>query len=373
MSNQNKFTWTDKLKDWLASSTDEEMKKFVSEHGLQLESVSRYRRKLRAKKKDPKTDLGEVKAFIRKGRVSVTEIANHFKVCPDEALKLIQKLQEGHTLLEVVDDKVSISKDIAPSTEPFTIDFRKHVEEVTPIGCIADTHIGSKYERLDALNNFYDRCVEAGVTQVYLAGNVIEGESRFNKFDIYVSGFQAQVENFIKKFPQRDGITTYFITGDDHEGWYVQRENIDVGQIIELKAREAGREDLVYIGHVERDIEFVQKNGSSVFRVIHAGGGSSYAWSYTSQKYAEMLAGGEKPSFVLVGHYHKFDWSYPREVHVLQPGSFKSQDTWMRKKKLQSIVGGCIVWLRQCDLGPFTSVKVEFFPYYDEAFYTHKW
>jgi len=247
------------------------------------------------------------------------------------------------------------------------------VEVVTPIGFIADTHIGSKYERLDALNNFYDRCVQLRVKQVFVAGNIIEGDSRFNTFSTYVRGVNDQTKNFIEKFPYRRGITTYFITGDDHEGWYIQRDNLNIGEYIELKANDSGRKDLIYIGHLERDIEFTQTKGSSIVRVIHAGGGSAYAISYTSQKYVESLQGGEKPAVVVIGHFHKFDWSYPREVHCIQPASFKDQDDWMRKKRIQSIVGGCICWLRQCDLGHFTSVKVEFFPYFDKKFYTHQW
>jgi UDP-2,3-diacylglucosamine pyrophosphatase LpxH len=345
-----------------------ELTQVYKDKGFTKSSVNK-----RLKRHSGGIDQGHLMALIRKGKVSVSEVANHFRVCPAEAIEAIKKLQEGHVLLEVVDDEVSLGSSIRPSDEPFVIDWRKHKETLTPVAFIADTHIGSKYERLDALNNFYDRCVEQGVKQVYLAGNLIEGDAKFNTFDRYVSGFNDQMLNFLEKFPQRKGITTYFLTGDDHEGWYVQRENINVGETIQLKAREMGRTDLVYIGHVERDIEFKQDKGSCIVRVIHAGGGSSYALSYTSQKYVESLQGGEKPALVVVGHFHKFDYCYPREVHVIQPGSFKDQDTWMRKKRLQSIVGGCIVHLRQCDLGYFTSVKVEFFPYFDKKFYIYKW
>ena len=320
-----------------------------------------------------KIDMGLLMALIRKDKVSIDEVANHFKVSPNEAMQAIKQLQKGRVLLNVEQDTISLGKQVRPVDEPFVIDFRKHVEVVTPIGFIADTHIGSKYERLDALNNFYDRCVQLGVKQVFVAGNIIEGDSRFNTFSTYVRGVNDQTKNFIEKFPYRRGITTYFITGDDHEGWYIQRDNLNIGEYIELKANDSGRKDLIYIGHLERDIEFTQANGSSIVRVIHAGGGSAYAISYTSQKYVESLQGGEKPAVVVIGHFHKFDWSYPREVHCIQPASFKDQDDWMRKKRIQSIVGGCICWLRQCDLGHFTSVKVEFFPYFDKKFYTHQW
>jgi len=72
--------------------------------------------------------------------------------------------------------------------------------------------------------------------------------------------------------------------------------------MIEDEAKRNGRNDLIFIGHMERDIEYKQAKGSSIIRVIHAGGGSAYAVSYTSQKYVESLQGGEKPQIVLVGH-----------------------------------------------------------------------
>jgi hypothetical protein len=34
--------------------------------------------------------------------------------------------------------------------------------------------------------------------------------------------------------------------------------------------------------------------------------------------------GGEKPSVLLIGHYHKFEYCYPREVHVVQTGCFSA-------------------------------------------------
>ena len=369
-----KFEWTDELKDWIVASSDDELQEFVNENGLKYESVSRFRRKLRGKNKEGKeTDLGSLKAFLRGNKVSVTEIANHFNICPDEAVKLIKKLQEGHTLLDIVEDKVSLTSDIRVTDDSFVIDQRKATEKEFCIGFTADNHIGSKYERMDALEDLFDRFVDRGMTQVYQGGNMIDGEARFNKFDIYVHGIEDQIANFVQKWPQRDGVVTHFVTGDDHEGWYVQREHINIGQKIEDEAIRAGRTDLIHLGYMERDIEFTQPKGSSRVRVIHAGGGSSYATSYTSQKYVESLQGGEKPAVVLVGHFHKLDYAYPREVHVIQMGCTEDQTPFMRKKRLQAHVGGGVLWLTQNEYGIFTSVKVEFFTYFDRKFYEYKW
>ena len=350
--------------------------------GWNAESVRKWgsRNKMPHKKLNVQTrprkgevDLGKLKALIKKNKLSVVEVANYFDCSPAKAKEAILRLQAGHTVLEVLDDKVSLGSDLRTTDQPYVIDNKKHKETEFAIGFTADNHLCSKYERLDVLESLFDRFADAGVTDVYQGGNMIDGEARFNKFDIHKYGVEDQVAYFVEKWPQRPGITTHFVTGDDHEGWYVQREHINIGQKIEDEAKRAGREDLHHLGYMERDIEFVQSKGSSRLRVIHAGGGSSYATSYTSQKYVESLQGGEKPSIVLVGHFHKFDWCYPREVHVIQMGCTEDQTPFMRKKRLQAHLGGGIIWLTQNELGIFTSVKVQWFGYFNKGYYEYVW
>lgn len=350
--------------------------------GWNAESVRKWgsRNKMPHKKNNVQTrprkgevDLGKLKALIKKNKLSVVEVADYFDVAPARAREAILRLQQGHTVLEMVDDKVCLGTELRTTEQPYVIDQRKNTEVEFCIGFTADNHLNSKYERNDVLEDMFDRFVDAGVTDVYQGGNMIDGEARFNKFDIFNHGVEDQVAYFVQAWPHREGITTHFVTGDDHEGWYVQREHINIGQLIEDRAKDAGRTDLHHLGYMERDIEFTQPKGSSRLRVIHAGGGSSYATSYTSQKYVESLQGGEKPSIVLVGHFHKLDYAYPREVHVIQMGCTQDQTPFMRKKRIQAHVGGGILWLTQNELGIFTSVKVQFFTYFDRKFYEYKW
>ena len=115
------------------------------------------------------------------------------------------------------------------------------------------------------------------------------------------------------------------------------------------------------------------KKHSSTIRVIHTGGGSTYATSYTSQKYAESLQGGEKPRVVLVGHYHKLSFDYCREIYMIQCGATQDQTPFMRKKKIQSHLGGCIVELHQDNDGIINRCKAEFITFFDKKFYKYEW
>jgi len=55
------------------------------------------------------------------------------------------------------------------------------------------------------------------------------------------------IEYFLENYPKRDGIQTWFISGDDHEGWWTQREGVDVGKMIIERQEEFNRNDLVYL------------------------------------------------------------------------------------------------------------------------------
>ena len=102
---------------------------------------------------------------------------------------------------------------------------------------------------------------------------------------------------------------------------------------------------------------------------MHPGGGSAYAISYTAQKIVESLQGGEKPHFMLLGHYHKFNQGYPREVHTVQGGTTQDQTPFMRKQKIQAHVGFCIIRFHQAETGEINRFNVEWVPFYDKGFY----
>jgi len=322
--------------------------------------------------KAPLCDL--VAKAIKTKKFFIIDLADRFNVPPKKIYEAVEDLKKKNVIVDNFENgNVQLAREIKPTEKPMVIDIHKHEEEEFCIGVTADNHLGSKYERLDVLNALYDRFKDYGVKTVYDCGNWIDGESRYNKYDIYVHGVNAQIKNFVERFPYRDGIKTYFISGDDHEGWYVQREHIDIGQVMVDAAKNAGRNDFVNLGYMERDIVYRREKGKSIIRVIHAGGGSTYAISYTSQKYAESLQGGEKPDIILVGHYHKFEYSYPREIHIIQPGCTQDQTPFMRKKRIQAMVGGCVLWIKQNDLGIFTSVKVEWLPFFDKKFFRYHW
>ncbi len=202
---------------------------------------------------------------------------------------------------------------------------------------------------------------------------MIDGDHHFNKHEVVCRGLDAQSEYLAQVWPKKKSITTFFITGDDHEGWYINREGVNVGSYIQTKFEQHGRKDFQFIGHVEADILLPGKKTQSVMRLIHAGGGTAYATSYSTQKIVESYQGGEKPRILCVGHYHKANFDYAREVYTYQGGCTCDQTTFMRKKKLAAHVGGWIIELTINDDGMVIRSKGDWIPFYDKGVYTKAW
>lgn len=367
------------IKDNFESMSDSEMGKAL---GLTSYSVRGHRRMLGLIKGKPPVPIStnvtsfkqSLHAFLKVQRsvLSIEHLADHFNVGPKTVREAMEALKQGGHNIQIISGAVELSREI-PKGEPTQIDVSKLEGDKVRFGLVSDNHLGSKYARMDVLNALFDIYEREGIKTVYQCGNMIDGEARFNKFDLLVHGMQGQVDYFVKHWPQRNGIVTEFITGDDHEGWYVQREGVNIGQVIEDCARRAGRTDLVYLGHMEHDIMFKGTKQVAVLRLIHAGGGSAYATSYSVQKIVESYQGGEKPNILLVGHYHKAEYGYPREVHVVQAGCTEDQTPFMRKLKIQAHVGGWIVEFVLTKEGLISRFKTEWIPFYDKGFYNSAW
>lgn len=237
-------------------------------------------------------------------------------------------------------------------------------------GACGDQHVASKYFRADVLSNLYARYDNASVQAVFNTGNWIDGEASFNRYDITAHGLDRQCRELAAVYPRCD-FPTYAVWGDDHEGWYAQREGIDVGKYAESVMRSAGH-DWHDLGFMEAHVKLTNANTGkyAVLSVVHPGGGSAYALSYTIQKIVESLEGGEKPAVGLYGHYHKLWSGNVRNVWCAQTGTTQDQTPFMRKKRLEAHVGGMLIGLEQ---DPNTGAIIGFTPtmwrYFNKAYY----
>jgi biotin operon repressor len=244
-------------------------------------------------------------------------------------------------------------------------------------GWLSDNHLCSKYARLDVLRDIYRRFEGRDLDRIFNAGNWIDGEARFNKYDLLVHGMDAQIRYLRDEYPiAPNGLVTYAVAGDDHEGWYCQREGVDIGKYAESELKAAGRSDWVNLGYMEAFVPLQHASTGAVnqLHVVHPGGGSSYATSYTVQKLVESYAGGSKPAVMLAGHYHKLEFINVRNVWCVQTGCTQDQTPFARKKRLHFALGGGICELEQDpESGAIVGCSVEMFCYFDRGFYQNRW
>jgi hypothetical protein len=241
-------------------------------------------------------------------------------------------------------------------------------------GLVGDTHLCCKEERLAELHATYDLFEREGVKEVFHAGNIVDGYiPKINGGSVFETSIDGQCQYVIDNYPKRRGIKTYFITGDDHEGWW-QKEGFNFGFYLQSLCRneDNAREDLIYIGHVEADVEIKGRRlgASTIIKVQHPGGGSAYARSYTGQKQVEAFEGGEKPHILVQGHYHVSNHMRDRNVHVISLPGFQDQTIFARKKRLRMEVGGAILsFKRNPEDGTVTRCRVEFKHYFTRGYY----
>lgn len=322
-----------------------------------------------------------LRTLLRRGAHPIKAICSKLDVVPARALRMLQALRSQGFLVTETNAGYTIHTTPAPAILTERHKYTSNPGGYYKFGYLSDSHYCSKYAREDVVTDLYDWFAAERVDRVFHTGNYIDGEARFNKHDIHTHGMQNQLDYFCKNYPQRKvsgkPLMTYIVSGDDHEGWYGQREGVDIGWLMEQTAKDKfQRTDLVNLGYIESFVRLQHKDHkdvSSHLLAVHPGGGSSYATSYAPQKYIEALQGGEKPAIVLFGHWHKIFDLLIRNVICLGGGCTKDLDTFGRKMKLAYHIGGMIVELWQDQNGAITRWRIEKKQYFDRGYYNDQW
>lgn len=229
-------------------------------------------------------------------------------------------------------------------------------------GIVSDTHIGNSHAMEDELQEAYAIFKREGIKRVYAPGNLLDGEKTYRgqEYEIKVMGADNVVANLARVWPKVPGITTFHVASSTcHEGYYLKSAGLLIGKLIERE-----RPDMVYLGLDEADVVLHDGPARPVLRITHPGGGTSYAESYKPQKIVESYSGGEKPTVLVIGHYHKTGFYDIRDVATFQAGCLERQTPFMRKHSLAARMGFWIVELRFTDNGSLRRIRQEWFKYY---------
>jgi DNA polymerase II small subunit/DNA polymerase delta subunit B len=78
----------------------------------------------------------------------------------------------------------------------------------------------------------------------------------------------------------------------------------------------------------------------------------------------EAMESDSKPNILAVGHYHKAEYLFYRNVHALQTGCFQGQTPFTRGKGISVHLGGWIVEVEVDEKSTIKAFKSQFVPYY---------
>lgn len=307
-------------------------------------------------KKDIYNDVSLI-GDLSKG-ISFTSLKNKYKESDALIIERLNNLKESGVNIEYRQGIYQIIKTIVPSNN--RVESTWAGEKVIRFGVLGDTQLCSKFQQLTFLNSVYDLFRKEGIESVYHTGDITEGYNKGRHGHIYdlvpaCIGADEQAEYVINNYPKREGITTHYISGN-HDHWHITNGGVNIGKMI---SRE--RDDMKYLGMSNAVVELTQ---NCTMQLNHPEDGSSYAISYTSQKYADSLSGGQKPNILLQGHYHKFEYLFYRNIHIVQTGTLCAQTSWMRAKKIAAHVGAGIIEVHVNDVGEITRFKIEWIPQY---------
>jgi hypothetical protein len=230
-------------------------------------------------------------------------------------------------------------------------------EKLIRFGLCGDTQHNNKCVQITHQHTLYDIFEREGIKDVYHSGDVDDGEKmhKGHEYELYNHGIDSHVKEIKRVYPKRNGITTHIITGN-HDLSYFKALGCDIGKMIA-----AERDDIKYLG---QNSAVIYLTPNCTLELRHPGDGTSYAISYKSEKLLDSLMGGEKPNIMAIGHYHKSEYIFYRNVHCIQTGCLEAQTPFMKSKSIAAMMGGWIIEVHVNDEGNITRIKQEFIPFY---------
>ena len=295
---------------------------------------------------------------ILKKPTFISVLEKTFEVSKYEILGVIKEINdEGLYQITEGVNGFYINKNPAQPKRVYIQDVGK-VSEIE-IMVVSDSHMGGIYEQIPFLNYLYDLASKRGITRVYHIGDVVDGhyvkKREQQLYALKYIGFERQSQHVIDDYPYREGIITYFILGN-HDETFIQTSGANIGIAISR-----ARPDMKYLGTGSARV-MLTRNCS--MDLLHPLDGSSYALSYSGQKYMDALTGGDKPNILLVGHHHKAMSMFYRNIHYFEVPSTCLQSDFEKRMRINNTAGAWILHIKIDEEGTVVSIASELIPHY---------
>jgi len=262
--------------------------------------------------------------YMAKKKKSFLEICEKLELNDYEVAGLIVLMtQEGYNI-DFVNNEVVVRK--TPPKHEDVYQLPNNLEHLKLL-LISDTHLGSKYDRMDILRYLYDKAEEKGIKHILHSGDFTDGRSTRPEqvYELREPSYEGQVDYCVSKYPTFSG-KTYVIQGNHDDWWYKSAGS----EIVKTIAKQ--RDDIVYLGADIADMRI----GNLKIRLFHGSGGGAYAKSYKLQKYLDTIPVAERPDILQTGHIHQAFYMKQDKTHCFQTSCLEDQTPYCRSMGLSN-------------------------------------
>ena len=244
--------------------------------------------------------------YLVKKKKGFIEICNELQLKDYEVIGLIGLMKQDGELIDYVNGELVRLKTPPEINDIYQVEASSsHI----PLLLISDTHLCSKYDRLDILRYLYAKADERGIKHILHSGDFTDGRSNRPEhiYELREPSYEGQVDYCVEKYPTFSG-KTYVISGN-HDDWWYKSTGSEI-----VKAIANRRDDIVYLGSDVADM----KIGKLKVRLFHGKGGNAYAKSYKVQKYLDSIPLEERPHILQTGHIHQSFYMKQDDTHCFQ-------------------------------------------------------
>lgn len=285
-------------------------------------------------------DYDEVSSFLQKGGGTEADIADEFDTTEGNVRDVLHRMRETGYVIDSKQVDGDADYYYVPEDGGETAYRLGDGDDHYEFAVISDTHLGSQVSHVEELHAFYDRCVERGIDEVFHCGDISDGwkvhNGQINVLEGGAVGWENLQDYVVENYPQRDGITTYFIEGN-HDRKLYRRTGVRFGEQVA-----AERDDLKYCGDCEATFVFDEENDITM-ELIHPSGGKPYTAGYRLQTLYREREAGNRPTIAIVGHMHGSMYAETEGVKGLYAGAWKGVTTYGKRKGHEAKIGGWII------------------------------
>lgn len=262
---------------------------------------------------------GKLKYLINKKK-SLIQICEELDLKDYEVIGLVELMKQDGELVDYVNGEIIKLKAPIRSNDIYQVPSNlNHLKLLL----ISDTHLASKYDRLDILKYLYQKAEDKKINYILHSGDLVDGRSNRPQhiYQLKETSYTGQRDYVIDKYP-KSNIKTFVVSGNHEAMWYKQ-----CGADI-LRDIATQRQDLIYLGSDCEDL----KIGKLKIRLYHGKGGVAYAKSYKLQKYLDTIPLGERPHILQTGHIHQAFYMKQDKTHCFQTSCLQDLTPYERSQ-----------------------------------------